>query len=137
MIGSTGISEPKFLNAVTGKNLTFLDGINLGKKIWNLDHAIWTLQGRHRDMVHFADFVYTQNSPRSQYMPGIIDGKWDFINTTGRHFEKDKFDDFKTRFYKLQGWDTASGYPTGDTLKHLGLSVVADELERHGKLGKV
>ena len=43
-VGSTGIAEPKFLNAVTGKNFSFLDGIELGRKIWNLDHAIWTLQ---------------------------------------------------------------------------------------------
>jgi hypothetical protein len=29
-----------------------------------------------------------------------------------------------------------SGYPTRDTLKSLDLSYVADELEKHGKLGK-
>jgi len=33
MVGSTGMAEPKFLNAVTGRHCTFLDGINLGKKI--------------------------------------------------------------------------------------------------------
>ena len=49
---------------------------------------------------------------------------------------EDKFDEFKTRFYKLQGWDTTSGYPTRDTLKSLDLSYVAEELEKHGKLGK-
>jgi deoxyhypusine synthase len=29
-----------------------------------------------------------------------------------------------------------SGYPTRDTLKSLDLAYVADELEKHGKLGK-
>ena len=57
-IGSTGIAESKYVKAVSGKDFSFLDGINLGRKIWNLDHAIWTLQGRHRDMVHFAGQVY-------------------------------------------------------------------------------
>jgi aldehyde:ferredoxin oxidoreductase len=139
-VGSTGISEPKFLNAVTGKNFSFLDGIELGKKIWNLDHAIWTLQGRHRDMVHFADYYYTHPSASpdgsAELMPGLENNKWDYIEVLGRHFDRDKFEGFKTRFYNLQGWDPTSGYPTGDTLKSIGLDYVADELTKNGKLGK-
>jgi aldehyde:ferredoxin oxidoreductase len=136
MIGSTGISEPKFLNAVTGRRLTFLDGINLGRKIWNLDHAIWTLQGRHRDMVHFSDYLYVQDVAVDQYLPGIKNGKWDYINTRGRHIEREKFEGFKTRFYKLQGWDPDSGYPTRATLESMELAYVANELEENNRLGK-
>jgi aldehyde:ferredoxin oxidoreductase len=139
-VGSTGLSEPKFLNTVTGKKFSFLDGIELGRKIWNLDHAIWTLQGRHRDMVHFADYFYTQPSfsfdGHPEYMPGLKNGKWRYIKTLGRHFDKDKFEEFKSRFYTLQGWETSSGYPTAGTLKSLDLNNVATELEQHGKLGK-
>jgi aldehyde:ferredoxin oxidoreductase len=139
-IGSTGTAEPKFLNAVTGKQFTFLDGIALGKKIWNLDHAIWTLQGRHRDMVHFADYFYTQPSftfdGQPEYMPGRENGKWRYIKTLGRHFDKDKFEEFKSRFYTLQGWETNTGYPTAGTLKSLDLGYVAAELAQNGKLGK-
>ena len=139
-IGSTGEAEPKFLNAVTGKNMTFLDSINLGKKIWNLDHAIWTLQGRHRDMVQFADFIY--NKPGTlvdvpnAYLPGREKGKWDYYGYTNRSIDKKKFEEFKTKFYKLQGWDTTTGYPTRGILKSLGLGYVADELAAKGKLGK-
>ena len=141
LVGSTGVAEPKYLKAVTGKEFSFLDGINLGKKIWNLDHAIWTLQGRHRDMVHFADIVYNE-IPKfnvhglKSYMPGFEDGKWDYHNYANRTLDRDKFDEFKTRFYKLQGWDAATGYPTGETLESLGLGYVAAELEQNHKLGK-
>ena len=139
-IGSTGEAEPRFFNAVTGKNISFLDGINLGRKIWNLDHAIWTLQGRHRDMVHFADFIYTKKGIRvdvaKAYMPGRENGKWDYYNYTDRSLDKNKFDEFKTRFYKLEGWDTASGYPSRGTLESLDLGYVANELEKNGKLGR-
>jgi len=45
--GIVGHGEPGFLNAVTGKTYSFDDGIAIGQKIWNLDNAIWTLQGRH------------------------------------------------------------------------------------------
>jgi len=139
-VGATGIAEPRFFNAVTGRGLSYGDGINLGKKIWNLDHAIWTLQGRHRDMVKFADYVYLQpgKTPDGypEYMPGMENGKWDYVVTSGRPIDRNKFEDFKTRFYRFQGWDADSGYPTRDTLESQGLAPVADELQQHGKLGK-
>jgi len=140
-IGSTGIAESKYVKAVTGKEFSFRDGIDLGRKIWNLDQAIWTLQGRHRDMVHFVDNVYEKMplfpvDVRNAHMPGKEDGKWDYYGYSRRTLDKNKFDEFKTRFYRLQGWDVETGYPTRSTLKSLGLEHVADELERNGKLGK-
>lgn len=140
-IGSTGIAEPKYVKAVTGKDFSFRDGIELGRKIWNLDHAIWTLQGRHRDMVHFVDNVYEKIplfpvDVRNAYMPGKENGKWDYYGYSRRKLDKNKFDEFKTRFYRLQGWDTSSGYPKRSTLESIGLDYVADELEENNILGK-
>jgi len=139
-IGSTGIAEPKYVKAVTGKDFSFQDGIDLGRKIWNLDHAIWTLQGRHRDMVHFADNVYDKPplfpaDVPDAHMPGKENGKWDYYGYSRRTLDRDKFDEFKTRFYALQGWEKATGYPTRAALEPLGLGYVADELEKNGKLG--
>ncbi len=142
-IGSTGIVEPKYVKAVTAKDLSFLDGINLGRRIWNLDHSIWTLQGRHRDMVHFADNLYEKqplfavdDGIPNVHMPGKENGKWGHYGYSRRTLDRDKFDEFKTRFYRLQGWDESSGYPTRSTLESLDLGYVADELERNNKIGK-
>ncbi len=134
-VGVSGQAEPKFYKAVTGKSMTFLEGIKMGKKIWNLDHAIWTLQGRHRDMVHFSDAMYTE--PVTAHVSGINaeNGKWERLKIEGRHIERDRFEEFKTRFYELQGWNTESGFPTRSTLANMGMNHVADELEAHGKLG--
>jgi aldehyde:ferredoxin oxidoreductase len=142
-MGATGVVESEYIKAVTGKDISFEDGINLGRKIWNLDHAIWTLQGRHRDMVHFVDNVYEElplfphGSIPDVHMPGKENGKWGFFGYSQRTLDRDKFDEFKSRFYELQGWDTSSGYPTRAALEPLGLDYVADELERAGKLGGV
>jgi aldehyde:ferredoxin oxidoreductase len=141
-IGATGDIEPEYVKAVTGKDFSFEEGIELGRKIWNLDHAIWTLQGRHRDMVYFVDYVYEQlplfpvGAIPNIHLPGKEDGKWGFYGYSERTLDRDKFDEFKTRFYELQGWDTESGYPTRAALKSLGLGYVADELEKDGKLGE-
>jgi aldehyde:ferredoxin oxidoreductase len=73
---------------------------------------------------------------RMAYMPGKEDGKWDYHGYSWRKLNRDKFDEFKTRFYNLQGWDESSGYPKRKTLEFLGLGYVADELERNSKIGK-
>jgi aldehyde:ferredoxin oxidoreductase len=140
-VGSTGIAEPKFMKAVTGKDFSFEDGIKLGQKIWNLDHAIWTLQGRHRRMVKFADALYDKRGDYGgdnpvTYMPGTEDGRWDYYAYSGRTFDREKFEEFKTKFYKFHKWDPESGYPTKAGLKELGLDYVATELFKKGKLGK-
>ena len=140
--GATGFAEPKYLKAVTGEEVSFEDGIEIGRKIWNLDHAIWTLQGRHRDMVQFTNNVYEQGSLFTLeagisdiHLPGVENGKWGFYRYSDRALDRDKFEEFKTVFYELQGWDVATGYPTKATLEELGLGYVANELEIDGKLG--
>jgi aldehyde:ferredoxin oxidoreductase len=139
-IGATGIAEPRYVQAVTGQELTFEDGIELGRKIWNLDHAIWTLQGRHRDMVRFADNVY-ESQPLfpaevpNVYLPGKENGEWGYFGYSYRTLDREGFEAFKTRFYELQGWDRGTGYPTRETLELMDLGYVADELEENGKLG--
>ena len=54
--GATPQAEPVFYNAVTGKNLAFTDGIETGRKAWNLQRAIFVMQGRHRDLEKFSGF---------------------------------------------------------------------------------
>jgi aldehyde:ferredoxin oxidoreductase len=138
--GITGEGEPRFFNAVTGKKLSFLDGMELGRKIWNLDNVIWTLQGRHRKMVHFSDYIYNvpYGGPGSfamYHLPGREKGKWDYIRVNGRCLDRAKFEEFKTKFYNLEGWDARTGWPKRGTLESLGLKSVADELEKNEKLG--
>lgn len=141
-VGITGDKgEPVFLNAVTGHNMNFMDGLNIGQKIWNLDNAIWALQGRTREMVTFADYIF--NVPfhggyvrGHYYLPGIENGEWKYFNSTNRKLDRDKFEEWKTKYYQIEEWDVNTGWPTRATLEKLGLKHVADELEKAGKLGK-
>jgi aldehyde:ferredoxin oxidoreductase len=134
--GMIGEGEPKFLGAVTGNKLNFADGMEIGRKIWNLDNAIWTLQGRHRDMVHFPEYIY--RVPYARYgakgkfahyhLPGRENGKWSYIRADGRHLDKSRFDEWKTIYYELEGWDPTTGWPRKKTLAAQGLGNVNDEL---------
>lgn len=135
MRGATPDAEPRFLNAVTGQGISFSDGMEIGRRICNLDRAIFALQGRHRDMEVFTGYVYDQPVTRPFPFPVFEDGKWWNDGHVGRKIDRDRFEEWKTRYFELEGWDTQTGWPTRETLQSLGMNEVADELERNGKIG--
>lgn len=134
--GVTPEAEPKFLAAVTGKSQSFEEGMEVGRRIWNLDRAIWVLQGRTRDIEVFADYVYdVPAAPGPFVVPVFENGAWSYKSVVGRKLDRAKVEDWKTKFYSVEGWDTKTGAPTRTTLEKLGLKNVADALEETGKLG--
>ena len=132
--GATPNAEPRFWNAITGQNMTFTQSMEMGHKIFTLDRAIWNIQGRTKEMEVFPDYIYDQPSSGS-IQPMIIDGKWIYDNGRGRQLDRAKFEDFKERFYKFEGWNPANSYPTRETLEKMGMRNVADILQSKGKLG--
>ena len=96
-------------------------------------------------MVKFASYIYdrpygggawgTGMMPPGYWLPGRVDGEWQYINAQGRQLDRTGFEGWKTKFYEFEGWDTATGWPTRATLEGVGLSNVADLLESKGKLG--
>jgi len=54
----------------------------------------------------------------------------------GAMVEEEKLEQMKSEYYALKGWDVATGIPMRETLGKRGLSDVADDLERRGKLPK-
>jgi aldehyde:ferredoxin oxidoreductase len=132
--GATPHAEPKFWNAITGQNKSFADCMEIGHKIFTLDRAIWNIQGRTKAMEVYPDYIYdVPTNGSNQTM--VVDGKWEYANGRGRVFDRDKFEDFKSRFYKFEGWNPDNSYPTRDTLEKMGMRNVADVLQSKGKLG--
>jgi len=136
--GTTPDAEPRFFNAVTGKNISFVDGMKIGQKIWNLDRAVWILQGRHRDMEVPSGFMFKPGAAIAGYsLPVYENGAWaikgpEFAET---YLDRAGIESCKTSYYELEGWDTSSGWPKRSTLEGLGMKNVADLLEARGKLG--
>jgi aldehyde:ferredoxin oxidoreductase len=134
-LGPTPEGEPKFFNAVTGKNVSFADGVGVGRKIWNIDRAVWALQGRHRDMEVLTGYVYNVPTKTPYYLPVYANGKWSYGTCTNRVLDKAKFEEWKTKFFEFEGWNAVNGWPKRSTLEGMGLKKVADTLESKGKLG--
>jgi aldehyde:ferredoxin oxidoreductase len=147
--GNSPEVEVRYLNAVTGLNMNIEQGMEIGRKIFNMDRAILTLQGRHRDVEKFSAFMYTAKAPRT--VPDLFtvykDKQWQWWGTkefstpgnwgpTGKsNMDPAGVEEWKTHFYKVEGWDTKTGWPTRATLDGLKLGYVADKLYSAGKLG--
>jgi aldehyde:ferredoxin oxidoreductase len=132
--GATPDAEPKFWNAVTGQNMSFADSMEMGHKIYTLDRSIWVLQGRTKKMETFPDYIYDQGAG-GNILPMYIDGKWVYNDGRGRKLDRAKFEDFKTRFYKFEGYNPNNGFPTEATLAEMNMPEVAGTLKKNNKLG--
>jgi aldehyde:ferredoxin oxidoreductase len=82
----------------------------------------------------FPDYIYDSPTNGSE-QPMVVDGKWVYANGRGRQYDRAKVEDFKTRFYKFEGWNPDNSYPTRATLEKMGMKNVADVLQSKGKLG--
>jgi aldehyde:ferredoxin oxidoreductase len=136
--GSTPQIEPAFYNAVTGRNISFTDGLEMGRKAWNLKRAILVLQGRNREMEKFSGFMYKPGASHANVMGGvpIYDGsKWSWTTGLDMYLDKQGVEQWKTAFYRIEGWDVNSGAPTRKTLEDLELKHAADALQSKNKLG--
>ncbi len=136
--GHTPEAEPRFLNAITGKNHTFQDGMEIGKRSWNLKRAIFVLQGRHKKMEIFTGYYYRPGASYCGFAPElpIYDGsKWEWQNCKELYFTREGVEQWKTHFYNVEGWDPETGYPKRKTLEDLGMKHVADLLQSKNKLG--
>jgi len=141
--GSDDAGEHVWWRLVTGEDITFDEGIERGRQIFNLDNAIWTLQGRHRDLCKFSPYIYDRDVkgfnlgmfPFFFWPAPDEDGNWEYREIPNRHLDEDGVEAWKTRFYTLEGWDPATGWPTRRTLEEMDMGFAADELQAAGKLG--
>jgi aldehyde:ferredoxin oxidoreductase len=129
--------EYRYYQAVTGNKKTFADTMEIGRKIWNMERAIRVMAGRHRDKEQFAPFMYMPGATFALGggKPVYQDGKWSFETQNDLYLDKAGVEVFKTNFYKLEGWDANTGWPTRKTLEELGLKKVADTMASKGRLG--
>ncbi|MCX8189161.1 MAG: hypothetical protein N3F64_05570 [Nitrososphaeria archaeon] len=103
------------LNAVTGWDFSWEDGMTVGKRIVHLLRAFNVRHGiNHREV--------DRPSPRYGSVP-------DVGPASGRSL-KDVWDKMLDRYYTKMGWDL-SGKPLPDTLKKYGLDHVVKDLYEH------
>jgi hypothetical protein len=92
-------------------------------------------------MLKFADYIYDKPFDKGHfpfYMWPVKDeksGEWVYRDVMHRSLDREKMEDWKTRFYTKEKLDPKTGWPTKEALKAYDLEFVADELEKHNRLG--
>lgn len=132
--GASPRFELGFFKAVTGREITYEESLEYGRKFLMLDRAIWIEQGREREDEQFAKYIYEVPTQTPYYMPAIENGEWVYSQNLGRTLDRDKFEAVKTKLYEHDGLSD-KGYPKRGELTKYGMDDVAKRLEELGKIG--
>jgi aldehyde:ferredoxin oxidoreductase len=106
--------QAKLYSTATGAEASAADIMEIGERVFNLMRMYIVREGFRRADDHWPDSFYEE--------PSIAGAE------TGPHFNREIFDEMLTRYYLLRGWDPETGIPTEDTLRHLGLGEIANDL---------
>ncbi len=129
--------ESKVLYAVTGKQTDEEELYIAGERIFNLQRAILVREGhsgREKDIL--PEYLHTRPIKRliAPYNPDcLVPGKeGEVISRSGAVVDREEFERMKDEYYKLRGWDIASGLQTKKKLGELGLEDITVDLEQRG-----
>ncbi|MFC1896367.1 aldehyde ferredoxin oxidoreductase C-terminal domain-containing protein, partial [Thermodesulfobacteriota bacterium] len=127
--------ESRTFSAVTGIE-TDEAALNLyGERIFNLQRAVLLREGWRAKVddyppeYNFTDPVVMSAINPRMIVPGPTEEP---VSFRGNVLDRQKYEDMRDEFYWLRGWDTVTGLQKGETLRRLGLSDVADDLNERG-----
>jgi aldehyde:ferredoxin oxidoreductase len=108
--------ESRIYSAVTGREMSLEESYQKGEIFCTLERALAVRDGRTRRDDNFHDLIFEKE------------------DAGGRKYIREDLERAKTEYYKLMGWDTQTGIPTGPTLEKLGLKEVAEGLGKRSLL---
>ena len=134
------VTESQVYSAITGNEIDEEELYRFGERNFNLQRAILLRQGwPGRDGDRVLDYLHTEPIEKNStfFNPGVIlPGKnGEVISRAGEVLDRDKFEDMKTEYYELRGWNPETGCPTKEKLEELQLADVAADLAERGLLG--
>ncbi len=112
----------KFLKAATGVDFQLEDLYRIADRIYNLIRAFWVRE-------YQTEWNSVMDYPPSRWFDEpLTEGPF-----RGATLRRDDYERMLQEYYKKRGWDHR-GIPTVTTLKGMGLTEAAKELERYVKL---
>ncbi|HEY4700220.1 MAG TPA: aldehyde ferredoxin oxidoreductase C-terminal domain-containing protein, partial [Nitrososphaerales archaeon] len=123
--GCTPNIEPKLFKAVTGSDIMpdVTSLLRIGERIFNLERAIMTREGRTRAQDTVPDYYFTEKAA------GKVTRRDGHMEVARRTLNQVEFEELKNKYYTYRGWDIATGKPTIRKLNELGLDEVSEELK--------
>ena len=127
--------ESRILNAVTGMDIDEKGYYLTGERIFNLQRAIQTKEGRvgRRDDIidefNFTEGIETEEGFFGMFNPEFMlpGPKGELISRKGKVVERDKFEKMMDEYYSIRGWDVKTGLQKKEKLEKLSLSDIISE----------
>ncbi len=107
------------LNAATGWDMTMKEYMEVGDRALDLTRAFNAREGLTRK----------DDQLPKRLMEPLPDGLF-----AGKPLSQEMLDTMLDNYYELRGWDKKTGIPSRRKLEAIGLSYVAEELDKFGKL---
>ncbi|MFO8011632.1 MAG: aldehyde ferredoxin oxidoreductase N-terminal domain-containing protein [Dehalococcoidia bacterium] len=130
--------ESRLLSVVTGMDVDEPGLRRIGERVYNLQRAILVREGRGgRDFDELTELSYDVPLNYDISNPQcLVPGRGgEVVSRRGEVIDRQRFERMKDEYYRLRGWDVATGLQTRGQLQGLGLGEVADGLESMGLLG--
>jgi aldehyde:ferredoxin oxidoreductase len=127
--------EARLFSAVTGIETDTSGLFRYGERIFNQQRAVLLREGwRAPEDDYPPEFNFTTPIQSDMLNPQlIVPGPADNpISVRGAVLDRDRYEDMRTEFYVLRGWDPETGLQKAGTLKELEMSDVAEELAALG-----
>jgi len=131
--------ESRLFSAVTGIEIDEASLYRMGERIFNLQRAALIRDGRQgRGDDRLPEDWHTEPLKRGVMDPDcLVPGKnGQPVSRVGEVVDRQEFERMKDDYYRIRGWDIATGLQTRQPLESLGLKDVADDLEQRGLLGQ-
>ena len=134
--------ESRILSAVTGMDIDEQGYYLTGERVFNLQRAIQSREGRvgrkddTLDESNFTEGLVTEEGFFDLFNPEFIlpgpGGR--LISRKGAMVDRDKFEKMMDEYYTLRGWDVKTGLQKRERLKTLELSDIIPEIQKRGLL---
>jgi aldehyde:ferredoxin oxidoreductase len=124
--------ESQVISAITGRDIDEAGLNRIGERVFNLQRAISVRMGRKgRAADTLLDYLHDTPLESVFFDPDcIVPGKnGEIVSRKGARIERADFEDLKSEYYGLRGWDTASGLPTEKNLRELDMADIAAALK--------
>jgi len=127
--------ESKLLSAATGNEVSEKGLYRIGERVFNLQRAILVREGHQgRDFDKLPDSCHKLPLEYDHAIPECLapgkDGQ--VISLKGAVVDREAFEKAKDEYYRLRGWDVATGLQTRANLEELELGEVDRDLELRG-----
>jgi aldehyde:ferredoxin oxidoreductase len=122
----------QYLSNDTGKKIDEIEHNKIRERIFNLQRAVFLRQGwGGRQGDRLLDYLHDEPLESVFFNPDcIVPGKnGEIVSRKGARLDRKDFENLKSEYYTLRGWDVPSGLPTEKKLKEPGLADIAADLK--------